>query len=181
MVEWDFLFAALKQFNLDPTFITWIKLLYTNIFSCTTNNGYLSKRFPLSRGIRQGCPISALLFCQLRYFAPFLKPRQSVYNTRKSQADGVFLEIPHFATSLYKSSKHFGLSFAYDTPKIWNNLPDDVHSATYLHSFRRKLKVYLFAQAYPPWLLLSLISLRGADPCYISGLWLQFFASVWCA
>ena len=61
-VEWDFLFVALKQFNLDPTFIIWIKLLYTNIFSCTTNNGYLSKRFPLSRGIRQGCPISALLF-----------------------------------------------------------------------------------------------------------------------
>ena len=60
-VEWNFLFAALKQFNLDPTFITWIKLLYSNIFSCTTN-GHLSKRFPLSRGIEQGYPISALLF-----------------------------------------------------------------------------------------------------------------------
>ena len=67
---------------------------------------------------------------QPRYFAPFLKPRQSVYNTRKSQADGVFLEIPHFATSLYKSSKYFGLSFACDAPKIWNDLPDDVHLAT---------------------------------------------------
>ena len=87
---------------------------------------------------------------QPRYFAPFLKPRQSVYNTRKSQADGVFLEIPHFTTSLYKSSKHFNLSFAYDAPKIWNDLPDDVRSATSLHSFRRKLKAYLFAQAYPP-------------------------------
>ena len=32
-----------------------------------------------------------------KYFAPFLKPRHSVYNTRKSQADGVFLEVPHFA------------------------------------------------------------------------------------
>ena len=87
---------------------------------------------------------------QPRYFAPFLKPKQSVYNTRKSQADGVFLEIPHFATSLCKSSKHFGLSFAYDAPKIWNDLPDDVRSATSLHSFRRKLKAYLFAQVYPP-------------------------------
>ena len=81
---------------------------------------------------------------QPRYFAPFLKPRQSVYNTRRSQAEA------HFATSLYKSSKHFGLSFAYDAPKIWNDLPDDVRSATSLHSFRRKLKAYLFAQAYPP-------------------------------
>ena len=85
-----------------------------------------------------------------KYFAPFLKHRQRVYNTHKSQADGVFLYIPHFATSIYKSSKHFGLSFAYDTPKIWNDLPDDVHSATSLQSFRRKLKTYLFAQAYPP-------------------------------
>ena len=85
-----------------------------------------------------------------KYFAPVLKPRQSVYNIHKIQADGVFLEVPHFTTSIYKSSNHFGLSFAYDAPKIWNDLPDDVHLATSLHSFRRKLKTYLFAQAYPP-------------------------------
>ena len=30
--------------------------------SCVTNNGHLSSFFKLSRGIRQGCPISALLF-----------------------------------------------------------------------------------------------------------------------
>ena len=85
-----------------------------------------------------------------KYFAPFLKPRHSVYNTRKSQDDGVFLEVPHFAPSVYKSPKHFGLSFAYNAPKIWNDLPDDVWSATSLHSFRKKLKTYNFAQAYPP-------------------------------
>ena len=56
-----------------------------------------------------------LNFGHPKYFAPFFKPRQSVYNTHKSQADGVFLEVPHFATSIYKSSKHFGLSFAHDT------------------------------------------------------------------
>ena len=87
---------------------------------------------------------------QPKYFAPFLKPRRNVYNTRKSQADGVFLEVPHFSTSIYKSAKHFGHSFAYDAPRIWNDLPDDVRSATSLHSFRRKLKTFLFAQAYPP-------------------------------
>ena len=32
--------------------------------------------------------------CYPKYFAPFLKPRQSVYNTSKNQADGVFLEVP---------------------------------------------------------------------------------------
>ena len=90
---------------------------------------------------------TALLVCKFlhsgypKYFVPFLKPRHSVYNTGKSQADGVSLEVPHFG--LFKSTKHFGL-------KIWNDLPDDVRSATSLHSFRNKLKTYLFAQAYPP-------------------------------
>ena len=85
-----------------------------------------------------------------KYFSPFLKSRPSVCNTHKSQTDGVFLEVPYFATSIYKSSKHFGLSFAYDALKIWNDLPDDVHSATSLHSFRRKLKTSLCTQAYSP-------------------------------
>ena len=57
------------------------------------------------------------------------------------------LEVLYFATSIYKSTKHFGLSFTYDAPKIWNDLSDDVCSATSLHSFRKKLKNYLFAKA----------------------------------
>ena len=82
-----------------------------------------------------------------KYFVPFPKPRQSVYNIHKRQVDGVFLEVPHFATLVYQ---HFGLSFAYGDPKIWNGLPDDACLATSPHSFRKKLKIYFFAQAYPP-------------------------------
>ena len=41
----------------------WITLLYTDIKSCVGNNGYFSTtKKSLSRSIRQGCPISALLF-----------------------------------------------------------------------------------------------------------------------
>ena len=72
------------------------------------------------------------------YFVPFLKPRHNVYNTCKSHAD-VFLEVPHFPTSVYESTEHFDLSFAYDAPKIWNDLPADVRLATSLHSFTKKL------------------------------------------
>ena len=61
-IEWDFLFNTLKSYNIGPIFRSWIKLLYSNITSCMINNGYLSNNFYLSRGIRQGCPISALLF-----------------------------------------------------------------------------------------------------------------------
>ena len=63
--------------------------------------------------------------------------------TRTSQSNGLLLEVPHFA-SIYKSKKHFGLSFAYDAPMIWND--DDIRSAKSLFSFRKKLKTYLFAK-----------------------------------
>ena len=61
-IEWDFLFESLKAYNFGQTFRAWIKLLYTNISSCTINNGHFSRNFILGRGIRQGCPLSALLF-----------------------------------------------------------------------------------------------------------------------
>ena len=61
-VEWPFLFRTLKSFNFGPSFFKWIEILYNKIESCVSNNGYFSKYFELSRGIRQGCPISSLLF-----------------------------------------------------------------------------------------------------------------------
>ena len=36
--------------------------MYNNITSIVANNGWLSDPFSISRGIRQGCPLSALLF-----------------------------------------------------------------------------------------------------------------------
>ena len=54
-------------------------------------------------------------------------------------------------------------------PKIWNDLPDDLRSATFVHSFRKKIKTYLFVQAYPLSFLLFLVSLCGADPCCVPG------------
>ena len=41
-VEWSFLFKTLHGFNFGPNFISWIKIIYTNISSCVSNNGYFS-------------------------------------------------------------------------------------------------------------------------------------------
>ena len=61
-VESSFLFNTLSTLNFGQNYIRWIKLLYSYISSCVTNNGYISNFFTLTRGIRKGCPISALLF-----------------------------------------------------------------------------------------------------------------------
>ena len=36
--------------------------MYTSPECCVTNNGFHTELFPVQRGIRQGCPISAFLF-----------------------------------------------------------------------------------------------------------------------
>ena len=61
-LEWDFLFHTLKFFGFGQDFITWIKILYSDIMSCVLNNGHASEFFFLKRGLRQGCPLSPLLF-----------------------------------------------------------------------------------------------------------------------
>ena len=39
-IEWTFLFKTLRSFNFGDSFISWIKLLYTDISSYVGNNGY---------------------------------------------------------------------------------------------------------------------------------------------
>ena len=61
-VSWPFLLKTLKHFNFGSIFIKWITILYNDISSCVINNGHSTRFFNIERGIRQGCPISALLF-----------------------------------------------------------------------------------------------------------------------
>ena len=49
-------------FNFGPSFIRWIQTIYNKPVACIKNNGYFSENFNISRGIRQGCPVSVLMF-----------------------------------------------------------------------------------------------------------------------
>lgn len=61
-IEHKFILATLRKFNFGPQFIQWIETLYNNPKATVKNNGWMSEDFDIQRGIRQGCPISALLF-----------------------------------------------------------------------------------------------------------------------
>ena len=60
------------------------------------------------------------------YFQPFLSLSSCSYSTRCSHPDHQFLTVPPFRSSVFKSVKYFDHSFAFDAPKIWNELPHDV-------------------------------------------------------
>jgi hypothetical protein len=53
---------TLEKFNFGAQFINWIKTIYNSPTAVIKNNGWFSKKINLSRGIKQGCPLSALLF-----------------------------------------------------------------------------------------------------------------------
>jgi hypothetical protein len=61
-LEWNFMFEVLKKYNFGESFRKWVAILYNEPVSCIKNNGWISNIFKIERGIKQGCPLSALLF-----------------------------------------------------------------------------------------------------------------------
>ena len=61
-VDWGFMLRVLGKMNFGPSFRSWVNLLYTDIFSRVLVNGFTSEAFRVTRGVRQGCPLSPLLY-----------------------------------------------------------------------------------------------------------------------
>lgn len=61
-LEWVYVQKCLEYFGFGPDLKKWISLFYVQISSCIINNGHVSNYFKLSRGVRQGCPLSCYIF-----------------------------------------------------------------------------------------------------------------------
>jgi hypothetical protein len=58
----DYLWKVLKAFGIPEKFITTVKALYQEAETQIMINGHLSSKFKVTRGLRQGDPMSCLLF-----------------------------------------------------------------------------------------------------------------------
>ena len=61
-VDWDFLSHTLEAMGFGPSFRQWILLFYTDVESTVMVNGWTSPFFRPSCDVRQGCPLSPLLY-----------------------------------------------------------------------------------------------------------------------
>ena len=58
----EFLYQVLQKMGFGPNFLQWIGTFYRNLSTCVPNNGFTTDIFFVKRGVRQGDPLSALLF-----------------------------------------------------------------------------------------------------------------------
>lgn len=61
-VEHSFLWAVLDKLGFGERFVNWLQLIYSFAVSKVKVNGFLTDSFPLKRSVRQGCPLSSLLY-----------------------------------------------------------------------------------------------------------------------
>ena len=151
------LFRSLSKFNLHR-----LQSIQKNAARIVTNSSKFTQITPVLRKLhwpsiqfRSEFKLATLVYKFIhtgfpKYFAPYLSSYHTTYNTRRSQSVANFLNVPKFQPTIHKSTKKFGFSFAFDASTVWNLLPEDIHASPTIAFFRKKLKSYLYAKAYPP-------------------------------
>lgn len=85
MVEWEYLWATLSAFGIGPGFLFWLKILYKDPKARLRINNTMSAIFSLSRGTRQGCHLSPLLFAlALESLAAAIRQSEGIVGFRRS-------------------------------------------------------------------------------------------------
>ncbi|KAF1318181.1 putative Pollike protein, partial [Globisporangium splendens] len=105
-VNWDYMFRVLEKIGCGSAFIQWVRLLYTRPQAHLLINQNIQPALHPTRGVKQGDPLSALLF---------LLAIEPLGNMLRSHEEyGVCLNADHTATSMF---------FADDTTLLGGSIP----------------------------------------------------------
>ncbi|PIK62474.1 pol-like protein [Apostichopus japonicus] len=96
-VNHEYLINVLQRMGFGTNLINWVKILYNDIQGCIKHNGYISDTFHIQRGVRQGCPISAILYV---------------------------LSAEPFHDAIYKSKSIIGIEFMHHEAKMFQHADD---------------------------------------------------------
>ncbi|KAJ8391034.1 hypothetical protein AAFF_G00096550 [Aldrovandia affinis] len=106
-VQHGFLFGVLGRMGFGPRFIGWVRTLYAGAYSCVQVNGFLSGAVEQAGGVRQGCPLSPLLYVLfMEPFAELVRRDPGVDGVRLPGAAGEVLKIQQYVddTTLFVSA-----------------------------------------------------------------------------
>lgn len=94
-INHEYLWATLFAMQLDPMVIILLQGLVTNAQANVHVNGLFTQSFPLERGVKQGDPVSPLLF------ALSSEPLMCLLEDRRAKGDLVGLRITKQKSLLY--------------------------------------------------------------------------------
>ena len=121
----NFLFSLLVHINMPTTTINVIKFLLTDLQALTTFRGSQPQSIKMEKGVKQGCPLSPLLFVLVMEVLDdaIIKPPSSKINQNNSDIDSALYaddacygspdlanHLPHLQTTLELFGKATGLN-----------------------------------------------------------------------
>ena len=110
-IKTDFIMNCLGIFGFGMYFRHWINIILLNRTFCVKNGGHISKEYVMGRGVRQGCPLSPLLFI-LAIELLGISVRQS------DKIKGIIVRVNHYPI------RHKIKQYADDTTFLLNGLID---------------------------------------------------------
>ena len=90
-------FCLLEELRFKESFIRWIQTLYNNANGKVINYGWISEKFSIKRGVRQGCPLSALFFiivAEIVAAKVIIKKKKKKKKKKKSKIKGITVPNP---------------------------------------------------------------------------------------
>lgn len=118
MVDQEFLFDVLKEVNIGPAFVSWVELLYNSPLVQIIFNGVLGPTIRPNRGVKQGCPLSCMLFVL------YLEPLGEMLRA-----------LPHLGIPLPNDNVVTSIFFADDSTLMSNSLPAAVEQMAIVQEF----------------------------------------------
>lgn len=129
MVNHGFLFRVPEKLGFGNNFVKWIKILYSNVGSRVNINGNIGNVIKQLRGVRQGDPLSALLY--VLYIEPFACAIRTNYNIKGIKLPGgdipkisqyaddtvLYLQDSLFQAQVIKVIDEFSVAFGSKTNK----------------------------------------------------------------
>ena len=120
-IDHSFLFAILEKMGFSKAFISIIQLFYKDIFSVCLVNGHQSNPFSIRRGVRQGCPLSMLLyvisqeplyraFKSTQHIQPFQLPCRETKLLGYADDTTLFVNSDYSIEYIFKILKDFGMA-----------------------------------------------------------------------
>ena len=110
-ISWDYLKTILHRFGFGDYFIKWVAMLYTDDAESPTSariclNGHLSRPYVIKRGLRQGCPLSCLLF--LLCIEPLAQAVRNDARIKGLSFDGIEVKISNYADDTCRQCRNVG-------------------------------------------------------------------------